>query len=367
MMIRYTKHSAAAVLLLGALFPPVSPADGYSTIVAFGDSLSDTGNKYVVTGLSNTPPYDLLDASRLPDGPYTRGGLHHSNGATWIEQFARPLDLGDAVRPALRNPGRAANYAYGGARARDGSPEPDLVACLGDNDNLHLSGQVTTFLGDVNHSAPGDALYAVFIGGNDVADAVRAFTCDPTGVTSIQIIGGALASVQNNIINLYTAGARNFVVMNVPDLGLAPAFNPPLTIPEASWVGTCLSLLYNFGTLPGSPVPPACGLPEGIPGLVDLIAGLQAQASEELPGIEITSVDIYSKFVQLVNAPLETEPQIATYNCADYPNNPCTCVEPNEPPYACKNPDNYVFWDGIHPTKATHGLIAAEVEAAIGH
>ncbi len=353
-MNKYCKYSAAAALLLSTLFPSVSTAHEYSTIVAFGDSLSDTGNKYMITGLSNTPPYGLLDIFRVPDGPYTRGGLHHSNGATWIEQFARPLELGGAVRPALRNPGRATNYAYGGARARDGSPEPELAACLGDNNNLHFSGQVTRFLADVNQEAPGDALYAIFIGGNDVADAVMAFPCDPGGLTSIQtIIGGALSSVQSNITDLYIAGARNFVVMNVPDLGLAPAFNPPLNIPEASGAGTCLSLLYNFGTLPGSPVPPACMFPPGIPGLVDLVAGLQAS----LPGIEITSVDIYSKFVQLVKAPLETEPQ----------NGKDTCVMPNMPPYACKKPDNYVFWDGIHPTRATHGLISAEVEAALGH
>ena len=367
-MNRYTKHSSAAALLLSALLPPVSQAGEYSTIVSFGDSLSDTGNKYADTGLSNTPPYDLLDEFRLPAGPYTRGVLHHSNGATWIEQFARPLNLGGAVRPALRNSGRATNYAYGGARARDGSPEPELTACLGDNNNLHFTDQVTTFLADVNSEAPGDALYAVFIGGNDVADAVRVLPCDLTGVTSVQIIGGALASVQSNITNLYIAGARNFVVMNVPDLGLAPAFNPPLNnVPGASGAGTCFSLLYNFGTQPGSPVPPGCGFPAGIPGLVDLVAGLEAS----LPGIQITSVDIYSKFVQLVYAPLETEPQIATYDDCGFDEEgwplPCTCVMPNMPPYACKKPDNYVFWDGIHPTRATHGLISAEVEAALGH
>jgi outer membrane lipase/esterase len=343
------------LLILTVLFPVCSSADGYSTIVAFGDSVTDTGNKYVDTGLSNTPPYDLLDAFRVPDGPYTRGGLHHSNGATWIEQFARPLGLGNAVRPSLRNPGKATNYAYGGARARAGSPEPDLVVsgCLGRNDNMHLPDQVTKFLGDFNSSAPEDALYVLFIGGNDVADAVRVLPCDPTGLTSVvEIVGGALTSMADNIISLYFAGAREFLVINSPDVGLTPAFNPPLNIPQASGFGTCFSLLYNFGTLPGSPVPPACGFPPGIPGLVDVLAGLQTS----LPGIEIIGMDIYSKFVQLVIAPLDTEPQNGTD----------TCVMPNVPPYACKRPDNYVFWDGIHPTKETHRIITAEVAAALG-
>jgi outer membrane lipase/esterase len=74
-----------------------------------------------------------------------------------------------------------------------------------------------------------------------------------------------------------------------------------------------------------------------------------------LPGIEITGIDIYTKFVQLVTAPLEGEPQNGTD----------TCVMPNVPPYACKDADNHVFWDGVHPTKASHDIISAVVEAAL--
>jgi len=344
----------SVILLLAALLPVTATAGAYSGIIAFGDSLTDTGNKYVDTGLSNTPPYDLLDALRVPDGPYTRGGLHHSNGATWIEVFARPLGLGDAVRPALRNPGVATNYAYGGARARAGSPEPDLVpGCLDPNSNLHFPGQVMKFLADFNYSAPADALYVVFVGGNDIVDAVKALVCDQTGVTSVGIVGAALSSVSDNIAALYMAGARKFLVLNTPDLGLTPAFNPPLNIPQASGFGSCFSLLFNFGTLPGSPVPPACMFPPGIPGLADVVAGLQS--SPLLPGIEIATVDVYSKYVQLVTAPLDTEPQNATD----------TCVVPNIPPYACRHPDDHVFWDGVHPTSATHSIIAALVAAVL--
>ena len=41
------------------------------------------------------------------------------------------------------------------------------------------------------------------------------------------------------------------------------------------------------------------------------------------------------------------------------------CVTPNIPPFICDRPDEFLFWDGIHPTKAVHDIIAQEAAAAL--
>ncbi len=40
------------------------------------------------------------------------------------------------------------------------------------------------------------------------------------------------------------------------------------------------------------------------------------------------------------------------------------CIRPFEAPFQCDNPDEYLYWDNIHPTAKVHKLIGiAAVEA----
>lgn len=325
--------------------------DTLAGLVIFGDSVSDTGNKFFDTGLLNRPPYDLLDEFRVPDGPYARGGLTHSNGAVWIQQLARPLGLARDTRPSLapRRPG--SNYAYGGARARGSATAP----------NRHLPQQIADFMADVNYSPSVDPLYVLFIGGNDVVDAVKALQDDPTGATSVGIIVEALTSIAGSVQTLYNSGlgAREFLVFNVPDLGLTPSFNPPLNIPEAPLYGACFTLLFNLGGDESTYPPPynlycsAFGFPDAIPGFETIVSGLEAA----LPGTTFTRIDAFGLFHDIV----ANAESYGLDNVTD------TCVTPNIPPYACRKPDSYLFWDGIHPTRAGHAVIAAHVKDTIFH
>ena len=41
------------------------------------------------------------------------------------------------------------------------------------------------------------------------------------------------------------------------------------------------------------------------------------------------------------------------------------CLMPNQTPSRCAQPSDYLFWDGIHPTRIVHRLLASVVLAAL--
>ena len=102
------------------------------------------------------------------------------------------------------------------------------------------------------------------------------------------------------------------------------------------------------------------GISGGVSSQVSPCSSLQSRDDDVLdmieaaipdPDLEIIRYDVYTRFLQLVLDPRPSDPQ----------NGEAPCVRPNVPPYACKRPDNYVFWDGVHPTNAVHSIIANEV------
>ncbi|QWV96387.1 SGNH/GDSL hydrolase family protein [Geomonas nitrogeniifigens] len=311
-MIILKRPAILGILLAFVLLVPAgwaSAQTSFDRIVVFGDSLSDPGNAFVFVGKANTPPYQLLDQLLVPDLPYAKGGHHFSNGATWVEQLARQFSLSDNTRPAFRDLGfDATNYAIGGARAHDKAGEATMTF------------EVTTFLNVFGGQAPPNALYVVEFGSNDIRDALEAQ--DPA------IVEQAVATLQANIAALYNAGARKFLVCNAPDLSLTPALlATDKAMPGAAAAAHQLSLYYNF-----------------------LLDYLLTSMSAQLTDLQVVKVGFFSKLDELV-----TNPEDFGFSVVDSP-----CLTPGSPPYACKNPDTFIFWDGIHPTEKVHGVIAQQ-------
>jgi outer membrane lipase/esterase len=278
--------------------------------VVFGDSLSDPGNDFALINTQNTPPYDDLDPlTIIPHAPYAKGGHHYSNGATWVEQFAKRRKLAKYVTPAWQSSGTmAANYAVGGGRAYD------------DQVNKNLPQQVSRFLEDVgDYQAPSDALYVIEFGGNDVRDILAGG--DP-GI----IIAQSANSIANNIYLLWLNGARKFLVWNAPDLSKTPAIQ---TMGPAIQQAVFGLLYYYFN--------PAIEM------ALDSVSSL--------PGIEIKRFDAFGMVNEFVVNPEAYGLEVVNV----------ACITPNVPPFDCTEPDEYPFWDGIHPTRAVHGIMAQEV------
>ena len=300
-----------AVLL--ALVATTALAAPPHRFVVFGDSLSDPGNAFILIRDVEVPPFESL----IPNAPYARGALHFSNGPTWVEQLSLIDHAVPSAGPALLAAPLFSNFAVGGARART----------VGAFD---LPTQVGLFVQDFHGQGPADALYIVFIGGNDLFDALQALSSDPTGATSAGILQAALASVRSNLLTLYAAGARKFFVPNAPDISLVPAVRQ--LGPAAQFAGRTLAQQYNIGL------------------------ELTLQGLEGALGVEIVRLDVFGLLNDVVAAP-------GDFGFTDVVD---ACIRLNTvvQPF-CPNPKQFLFWDGIHPTTAGHHEIALRADAAL--
>ncbi len=314
---------AACVAALAFTVPTLAAGNRapYSGIVVFGTSLSDSGNAFALRGGANTPPDYLVNPLLIPDAPYARGGHHFTNGATWVEQLARSLGLAGSVKPAYASGSlHATNYAVGAARAYD------------DGKNVNLSDQVQKFLEDYGGAAPSDALYVIEMGGNDIRDAIVAYQAGGP-LAAAAVIQEAIASIAHNTQLLYAAGARDFLVWLPPNPGLTPAIQTLNQInPGVTQLATGLTQVFNGG-----------------------LSGVLTQLSG-LPGITIRRLDAFALLNGIVGDP-------SAYGLT---NTATACLTPGAAPFFCQQPDDYLFWDGIHPTKAAHAIVAATASLLIG-
>ena len=299
-----------------ALVPGISAADNvFAGIFVFGDSLSDPGNRYAVTGETAKAPYEPI-----PSAAYAIGGHHFSNGKTWAERLAQNLNDNNGGKPALEKPGQYGNYAFGGARARDVGAGTSSID------------QVGLFVGD-HFPVPSEALYVIQFGGNDIRDALF----DPGNAVSfvLQAVAAEVASIQT----LYDLGARNFAIANAPNVGRAPAVAAfgPVAIQAAQ----DLSEFHNQVLENGFAL-------AGLPGLSQLPAFL--------PEINIYRIDMFGFVNDVAENP-------AAFGISD-PFFPCLQFGVKSEA-KCDNADERLFWDGIHPTAVAHSALGDIATAAV--
>lgn len=191
------RRLGATLLAAGSMLAGAAHAQ-YTSLTIFGDSLSDTGNVFTATGGTQPPPSQ----------PYAGGGV--SNGPLWTDLLATSLGQPAAGQPSLLG---GTNYAWAAARTVGGTvPSIDV--------------QVTTtgagFWGGVPVDPTG--LYVLVAGGNDMRDARSSFPTDsPEDQASRQAAAAAAAANLRDVLSkLATRGVRNVLLGNLPNLGYTP-------------------------------------------------------------------------------------------------------------------------------------------------
>lgn len=200
MSLKMKKVLISWIFSLLLVFSVVAGAHAYSSILAFGDSLSDNGQykdstaKNPITGVSFANPANY--------NPYDYYGFGtFSAGKVWVDYLAEDLGVTSVL-----------NMAYGGATS--GWDDPAAGSAM-----LGLQWQVAAYASNSSLKSffnISGSLVTISAGGNDN------FNARPTDAAA-QNIAAAIA-------NLYLLGGRDFLVLNLPD--------------TSSWQATFSDLLY---------------------------------------------------------------------------------------------------------------------------
>jgi len=300
--------SATAIFLVSCSGSNEDTPPLFGTIIAFGSSVTDTGNSCKA----------LPDTYCPPSPPYAQGKV--SNGPLWIEDVATAL--GASAKGVLFG---GTNFAYADART---TVIPGGATQLVPN----MGVQLEQYLASVRYISSPQALYIVdgVTFGNDLTDALALAPSDPTAPT--RIVTNAVTSVATIMQRLYASGARHIVLANSTNLGLAPKVRA--LGPAAIAAATQLSAGFNGA-------------------LAQQAAALKATS----PGLNIYTIDIFSLANQAAANPASLGLSNGTDACFD---------RLGAQPTLCADPDGYFYWDGYHPTAATGKIIAQMVLKAIG-
>ena len=303
---------AMAALVFGLAFATVSQAEAsYSNIFAFSDSLSDTGNDLIITGKAVPVP------GVYTDGAGTTGRF--TNGKTYLDVLANSLGL--SLTPSVTG---GNNYAYGGARTDYVNPGlPESAKSF----NKQVSAY--TALG----SADPNALYVLWIGANDMSDAVRDIALFGAPQTLVgSKIATAMSGIGNAIASLSALGAKHFLVPNLPDLSLVPAFS--------RFGDPGLDFLANFASV---------AFNKQLNTTLGLFGG----------ALDIRQLNVFAALNDIVADPASFGFTNATDSCytGEVDGKPRTGGP--AVPTVCAKPNDYVFFDYEHPTAAVHAQLGA--------
>jgi phospholipase/lecithinase/hemolysin len=285
----------------------------FSQIILFGDSLSDTGNDRNRTNSKSSGAVDYPSHTfNYDNGRFTNDTATDPSSKTylgvWHEQLARTF-LG--LQPATYSLGGGLNYAFGGATSNNGTHQETVVS-------PPFFGDVTITIDDMgkqmddyfaSRAVDQNALYIVWGGGNDLRN-------DPS---SANVIATA-ARLTGLVHRLANAGAKYIMVPNVPPIGDIPRYSSePARTKSLNTASADFRLELNAD-----------------------IAALQSTLASQGFTTTIYGVDVWTNTIRLMS----NGPRYGFTNI----------TAPAQG--SSGNPDQFLFWDDVHPTTAAHYQLA---------
>jgi phospholipase/lecithinase/hemolysin len=293
------------------VFSQPASAANFNQVFVFGDSLSDTGN------VANATNFILPPSPPPPQtSPYFQGRF--SNGPLWVDYLSQELGLNPtlATSPNANTATQGVNFAFSGSTTGLNNAFPEIATLPGVLAQVNL---FTQSLQANNQKADPNALYFVWGGG---IDYLFGNATNPT-----EVVG----NLANAITSLTTAGAKNIGVFNLADLGTLPFItNNPNNPPQLAAGLTALTQGHNAG-------------------LSNVTNALRSST-----GANIFTVDVNQLLTNISMNPQ----RFGFINVA----NACFLADFDQVRAGnftlCSNPNNFLYYDGVHPTTRGHNLIA---------
>jgi phospholipase/lecithinase/hemolysin len=234
---------------------------------------------------------------------------------------------------------------------------------------LQISDYLDRTLRDGKIERADTTAFLIWAGANDyiskepISGLITTFLSSPEGEAGYKaVVERAGTQLGQHVRTLYAAGARRFVMVNLPDLGRTPIVLQNTTYApehlENNHAARKLDLAHRLTELTRYHN--------------QILATAVEQLRMDLPGSEIILVDAFEHFKRLYGADDRAPLQPADYGydptalaetlgyegqrlplqqrCYSGFYNPVT-VDPNS---ICPNPDQALFWDSVHPTTLTH-------------
>ncbi len=305
--------------------PQSSALPVYSALYAFGDSLSDAGNLSITTAAAGAPQPVSPPYYKQQYGPIS--GTVFSNGPTWAQNLSIALGLG-TLAPSLAG---GTDFAFGGAQTGatpQNAGDPKIQA-------ISLPAQLGQFKTRVP-TPSSNALYTVSVGSNDLLGILA----NPS-LTAQQQTADVNAAVANEIAfvqQLIGDGAKNLLVLDVPDLsktpdvalGLANGGNTPSTALEVE--ASQISSAYNTA----------------------LSSQLATIASAGAVRVQVADVSA------LLDNAIANPVTYGLINVATpvWSGNSTSASSGTLAVSGTAAQDQFLFWDAIHPTETGHQAIA---------